>query len=120
MSGKRDWSKVGEIVLKTRELRLSTKEGAKRFGVKAGVLYEYSRRQKKAGKGGVKSQGVGGSRPEETAKGREKGVVRLPEEVQERIRAYRRQHPAHGFKPIADLLKQKYLVVVSRKQIRVV
>jgi transposase InsO family protein len=44
--------------------------------------------------------------------------VQLPEEVQELIRAYRRKHPTYGFKRIADLLKQKYLVVVTRKQIR--
>jgi len=29
-----------------------------------------------------------------------------------------REQPSHGFKRIQDLLKQKYLVVVTRKQIR--
>jgi transposase InsO family protein len=42
----------------------------------------------------------------------------LPEEVKELIRSYRRDEPTHGLKRISDLLKEKYLVVVSRKQIR--
>jgi len=44
--------------------------------------------------------------------------VQLPAEVQELIRSYRTEHPKHGFKRIADLLKEKYLVVVTRKQVR--
>jgi transposase InsO family protein len=44
--------------------------------------------------------------------------VALPGDVEELIRAYRRDHPTHGFKRIQDILKGKYLVVVSRKQIR--
>lgn len=42
----------------------------------------------------------------------------LPCEIQELICTYRSEHPTHGFKRIADLLKQKYLVVVTRKEIR--
>lgn len=120
MSGRRNWSKVGEIVSKTRELGLSIQEGAKRFGVKAGVLYEYNRRRKEAGKRVSGREGGRAGGPGEAVARREEGVVGLPEEVQERIRVYRREHPAHGFKRIADLLKQKYLVVVTRKQIRAV
>ncbi len=119
MSGKRDWSKVGEIVSKTRELGLSIKDGAEQFGVKAGLLYEYNRLQKKgATTDGTGVEVAGGGHTEGGAKPIEGGGVRLPEEVQELIRAYRQEHPAHGFKRIADLLKQKHLVVVSRKQIR--
>jgi len=43
MSKKRDWVKVGEIAAKIKELGLSYKEGAERFGISVRVLYEYSR-----------------------------------------------------------------------------
>ena len=116
MSGVRNWSKIAEVAAKTRELGLSLKDGAERFGVKVGQLYEYNRREKKQQHAGEEAE-QGGDR-EGSARGCEEASVGLPEEVQERIRAYRREHPTHGFKRIADLLKQKYLVVVSRKQIR--
>jgi len=41
MSGVRNWSKIAEVAAKTRELGLSLKDGAERFGVKVGQLYEY-------------------------------------------------------------------------------
>jgi transposase InsO family protein len=52
--------------------------------------------------------------PKETAA----SPVSLPGDVGELILSYRREHPSHGFKRIQDLLKQKHLVVVTRKQIR--
>jgi len=116
MSGLRDWSKIAEVAAKTRELGLSLKDGAERFGVKVGQLYEHNRREKKQQRAGEETE-QGGNR-ERPARAGGQSSVGLPEEVQERIRAYRREHPSHGFKRIADLLKQKYLVVVSRKQIR--
>lgn len=116
MARRRDWSKVGEIVEKVRELGLTYVEGAKRFGVQVGLLYEYNRQQNR------KLREEGAPAVEEKVPGAEtstpKRGVQLPEEVQELIRVYRREHPTHGFKRIADLLKQKYLVVVTRKQIR--
>jgi transposase InsO family protein len=112
----RDWSKVGEIMTEIRKQGLNLKEGAKQAGVKVGLLYEYNRHESEAKRGGVGGE-AGGDR-EEAAKGGDGAGVQLPEEVQKRIRAYRREHPTHGFKRIADLLKQKYLVVVTRKQIR--
>jgi transposase InsO family protein len=42
----------------------------------------------------------------------------LPEEVAEIIRAYRREHPTHGFKRIEDELRTRYLINISRKRIR--
>ena len=47
MSKKRDWVKVGEIAAKIKELGLSYKEGAERFGISVRVLYEYSRSKTK-------------------------------------------------------------------------
>jgi transposase InsO family protein len=119
MGKARDWSKIGEVVEKIRELGLNYKEGAERFGVKVRDLYRYNQRLKREG------VGVNGNGKETEASGRGEGEtgpkdrgVQLPEEVKELIRSYRRDEPTHGFKRIADLLKQKYLVVVTRKQIR--
>jgi transposase InsO family protein len=116
MGNRRDWSKVGEIVEKVRELGLTLKDGAERFGIKVGLLYEYNRRKKTELK--LSQSPAPAGTGEESEKDTRKRSVQLPEEVQERIRAYRRENPANGFKRIADLLKQKYLVVVTRKQIR--
>ncbi len=117
MAKRRDWVKLGEVAEKVRELDLTYKEGAEQFGVKVEDLYEYNRWQKQNGtkieERETEPTGGGGG---ETGK-QDRGV-QLPEEVQELIRAYRRKHPTYGFKRIADLLKQKYLVVVTRKQIR--
>jgi transposase InsO family protein len=52
------------------------------------------------------------------ARGPEERPATLPADVRDLITTYRREHPTHGFKRIQDLLKGKYLVVVSRKQIR--
>ncbi|MEW6367911.1 MAG: DDE-type integrase/transposase/recombinase [Acidobacteriota bacterium] len=112
----RDWSKVSEIVRQIRKQGLSLKEGAKQAGVEVGVLYEYNRHESKEKRHGGEVGGKGHG--EEPAKGRERQAAGLPKEVQERICAYRRAQPKHGFKRIADELKQKYLVVVTRKQIR--
>jgi transposase InsO family protein len=117
MGKRRDWSKVGEVAQKIQELGLSYQEGAKRFGVKVRDLYRYNARQKKEKKetNGKKTEPASSKKTKSTAKDRS---AKLPEEVQELIRSYRRQEPTHGFKRIADLLKQKYLLVVTRKQIR--
>jgi hypothetical protein len=41
---KRDRKKVGEIIAKVRELGLSYKDGAEKFGIKPWVLYDYNRK----------------------------------------------------------------------------
>jgi transposase InsO family protein len=117
MAKRRDWAKIGEVVNKVLELGLTYKEGAEQFGVKVNDLYDYNRRQNRKEAPGEKgeTEGPGGGGGETGKKGR---GVQLPEEVQELIRSYRRDHPRDGFKRIADLLKHKYLVVVTRKQIR--
>lgn len=111
MGKRRDWTKVGEVAEKIRELELSFREGAKQFGLKPGDLYEYNRIQK----GKLPADGDKG---QDAHKQTEARPVQLPEDVQELIRAHRREHPTHGFKRIEDELKHKHLVVVTRKQIR--
>ena len=116
MAKRRDWVKIGEVVEKIRELKLPYTVGAERFGVKLNDIYDFNRRRNKGRVPGEDQMKRGPAVTGETKKhGR---CVKLPEEVVELIRSYRRENPAHGFKRIADLLKQKYLVVVTRKQIR--
>lgn len=117
MGKRRDWSKVGEVVEKTRELGLSYQEGAKRFGVRVRDLYDYNERRKRE-EAEVKGKKTEPSSPQEVPTERKDRGAQLPEEVKELIRSYRREEPTYGFKRIADLLKQKYLVLVTRKQIR--
>jgi transposase InsO family protein len=117
MGKPRNWSKIGEAVEKIRELGVSYKEGAKRFGVSVRDLYCYNHRRKREGTE-INGKDTRSSGREEGQSGQKDREVHLPEEVQELIRSYRRDQPTHGFKGIADLLKQKYLVVVTRKQIR--
>ncbi|MDY7033977.1 MAG: DDE-type integrase/transposase/recombinase [Thermodesulfobacteriota bacterium] len=112
MSKRRDCVKVGEIASKIKELGLSYKEGAERFGISVGVLYEYNKRQKKQSIEGV-SSGMG-----ETERKASRRSRFLPAELQDMIAEYRRSNPEHGFKRIQDHLKAKHLVVVTRKQIR--
>ncbi len=117
MAKEHDWKKVGEVVDKIRELGLSYKEGAKQFGVKPWRLYDYNRktnRDARVAAAGVPLEAVQTEAPKET----EASPVALPGDVGELIRIYRRDHPGHGFKRIQDLLKQKHLVIVTRKQIR--
>ncbi len=46
------------------------------------------------------------------------GTVNLPAGVADLIINYRQEHPGHGYKRIADHLKNRYFVVVPRKKIR--
>jgi transposase InsO family protein len=121
MSKGRDWKKIGEIVQKVQELGLSYKDGAKRYGLKPWVLYDYNKQKSRESKTAVAStakgdgRGAGDSGNTGTAA---ESQIALPGGVVELICSYRREHPTHGFKRIQDILKAKYLVVVSRKQIR--
>lgn len=117
MGKSRDWSKVGELVAKIRELGLTYKEGSERFSVKVRDLYRYNQLLKRKG-AEINGEETGKSSRGEGETIRKDCVARLPEEVNELILSYRRDHPAHGFKRITDLLKEKHLVVVTRKQIR--
>jgi len=114
---KHDRKKVGEIIAKVRELGLSYKDGAKQFGVKPWLLYDYNRksnRDAKEAEAPAKAEPAKNKVSEVAAA----SPVALPGDVGELIRGYRRDHPGHGFKRIQDLLKQKHLVIVTRKQIR--
>lgn len=111
---RQDWQKIGEIVEKIRELGLSYKDGAKHFGVKPWAVYEYNRARHRKAREATASNG----QPSEASGKTEGRPVALPADIGDLIRSYRREHPTHGFKRIQDLLKTKYLVVVSRKQIR--
>jgi transposase InsO family protein len=112
-----DWKKVGEIVEKVRELGLSYKDGAKRFGIKPWLLYDYNRKAKRDAEAAPADAPVEAGQAE-AAKETGSSPVALPGDVGELILTYRREHPSHGFKRIQDLLKQKHLVIVTRKQIR--
>jgi putative transposase len=109
MSKKRDWDKVGEIVSKIEELGLSFKEGAIKYGIKVGLLYEYNKR---------KNRLEGKDTPSDSESESCNAKKGLPRELEELITEYRRENPDHGFKRIQEKLKSKHLVVVTRKQIR--
>jgi transposase InsO family protein len=114
MSKKLNWKEVKEIVSKIQELGLSYKEGAQKYGIKVGVLYEYNKRQKKlAGENETTSTDNGDKLSQPS-----KGSSCLPQEIVELITDYRGENPDHGFKRIQETLKSKHLVVVTRKQIR--
>jgi len=122
MNKRRDWRKVGEIVAKVRELGLSFKDGAKRFGVKPWVLYDYNKKAKHEAKEApstaTREKPVDGGDPEIPKSTPGENPAGLPEDIADLICSYRREHPDHGFKRIQDILKGKYLVVVTRKHIR--
>ena len=50
MGKRKNWEHVGELVSKCKELWLTLKEGAERFGVSVWQLYEYNKRQNRAAK----------------------------------------------------------------------
>ena len=101
MAKRRDWSKIGEVVERIRELSLTYKEGADRFGLKVHDLYDYNHLQnRKEAQGEETETGPTGGGGRETGK---KGRgSQLPEEVKKLFRSYRRDHPTHGFKRIAN------------------
>jgi len=117
-----DEKKIGEIIQKIRELGLSYRDGAKQFGLKPWVLYDYNKKKSREARS-VAATAPAQIGPQEQADTQSCNAtgetpVALPGDVEELIRGYRRDHPAHGLKRIQDILKGKYLVVVSRKQIR--
>jgi len=122
MTKGRNWNKVGEIIDKIRELGLSYKDGAKRFGVKPWVLYDYNKKKSREARepaaAAPAKEEPGEAVDSQASKSTDESPVALPGDVEDLIRTYRREHPTHGFKRIQDILKGKYLVVVSRKQIR--
>jgi transposase InsO family protein len=121
MSKERDWNKIGEIVRKVRELGLSYKDGAKRYGLSPWIFYSYNKRRNREAKATTEGSAKEKSQPvvdSGVSRRTDESVVALPGGVVDLICSYRREHATHGFKRIQDILKAKYLVVVSRKQIR--
>ena len=119
MAARKDGSELAEVISKSKELNIPLTEGAKRFGVNVKRLYNYNRKQKRV-ESKCKSR-------KSVTKDNESVVEckisncrhsKLPEEIQEIIRSYRRNNPTYGFRRISDLLKQKYLIVITRKEIR--
>ena len=91
MGKQSDWEKIEDVVKKTEELGLTYVEGAKKFGIGVGKIYEFNRREKRL------------SQREETERGSKEQTVNkdkssLPDEVIQLILEYRRNHPTHGFK----------------------
>ena len=120
MSGKKDWSKIKEVVEKIENLGLKFNNGAEQFGVKLRDIYECNRRIKR----GAKSDGEGLLEPSESCKvkispSKEKeSEGSMPKALEEVILNYRKQNPDYGYKRIQDFLKSKHFVVVKRKKIR--
>lgn len=127
-----DWKRVGGVVRQIRDLKMTYSEGAKHFGIEVWKLYEYNRRanrglfEQNAAVVEAAPSGTSVDAKETTSKvdtPRDGGMVKkavsqLPEEVQELICEYRREHPDHGFKKIAQHLRGRHQLVVSRKLIR--
>ena len=118
MAKKHDWKKVGEIIAKVRELG----------GAQATRMGDEIRRQ---ANGALRLQPEGQPRSREASvpatdgpgkakrpRRQQRVRSRCPAMLGDLIRGYRRDHSTHGFKRIEDLLKQKHLVIVTRKQIR--
>lgn len=129
---RRDWGKIGEMMDVIRSRGMTLAEGAKEFGVKVALLYEYNRLRKVRG---CVSSGVEGGQSEAFAESKggdadeEKrgesvvasvcnGTAGLPADLKMLIVSYRRSHPDHGYKRIEEWLKRDHLVVVPRKTIR--
>lgn len=108
-------SKLAEVVAKSKELGISLSEASKRFGVNVKAVYDYNYRFKN---GMIKNSTADTEKHETFGKSKPQKGSKLPEEIQEIIRSYRKENPEYGFKRISDLLKQKYFVVISRKEIR--
>ena len=115
MGARKDWSKIADVVTKCEELDIPFTEGAKRFGVKLRDIYEHNHRFKNGKDKEPKAESEETEVEEDIARDR---PSKLPEELKELIVTYRLENPTHGFKRISDLMKQKYLVVVTRKAIR--
>ncbi len=136
---KRNWKHIGETVDKIRELGLSYKEGAERFGLKVWELYEYNKRENRlsqddpvpsdSDRSGEKDaplivaaaandESSTETRSTEEADSGNGDDCGLPSGVADLIREYRNEHPKDGFKRIEQELKRRHHIAVSRKQIR--
>lgn len=109
-----------DIVEKIKELGLSYAAGAKHFDIPVWKIYDYNKESKSHNKSAPPTHQV---LEQETDK-KEKEITAsaippsLPPGVIDLITDYRRSHPDHGYKRIADHLKKDHFVLVGRKKIR--
>ena len=113
-------AELKDIVEKIKELGLSYAAGAKHFDIPVWKIYAYNKGLKSHTKSAPKTQE--GLAQEADKKEKERTVTAippgLPPNVIDLITDYRRSHPDHGYKRIADHLKKDHFVLVSRKKIR--
>jgi transposase InsO family protein len=130
MGRRRNWEEVAAVVKKIQEHNLTLEQGAKEYGIRPRILYEFNRRKRQ---GILDNAGlpmalgeVGEPVPaEETDKEKSDAAAQtpaagltLPLGVRDLIIAYRKAHPDQGYKRIQDHLQKDHFVVVSRKHIR--
>lgn len=128
----RNWTKIGEYVSRIEELGMSYVEGAAHFGISVSSLYKYNSQIKRKNEEQSCPE-VSSPLIESESKSKSEGStsldnvnvevgkignVNLPAGVADLIINYRQEHPEHGYKRIADYLKNRYFVVVPRKKIR--
>lgn len=120
MSQKYDKAQIGELVGKIKELRLNYAAGAKEFNIPIRHIYRYNNEIKRENEScsavEVFSQKVAESSGE--TENTTAASSSLPTEIQTIIVDYRKAHTEHGYQRIADYLRDRYFVKVSRKEIR--
>jgi transposase InsO family protein len=117
MSQRRNWSEIEEVVRKIQENGLSYRAGAKQYGIKVSVLYEYNKRLKRLEKEKSKTSSSTNS---STTKPRENTSIQpqLPQEVEDLIIRYRKDHPDYGYGKIEHFLRDQHFLYVPQKKIR--
>ena len=128
-------AKIGEIVAKIKELKLSYHDGAKQFNIPVRHIYRYNNELKHASPVGCLSYGASVSsgepdgsseKTDESAPAgsaaemadKDKVESSLPEEIQTIIVNYRKENQEHGYQRIEDYLRDRYFIKVRRKEIR--
>lgn len=123
MSKKYDREKIGEIVQKITELKLSYIDGAEQFGIPVRDIYRYNHESKKTNAQGTTASCdhqtcINSSNYADEEKNEQDTISSLPSDVQTAIIKYRQENPDHGYRKIEDYLQDQYFVKVQRKQIR--
>lgn len=118
-------AKVGEIVAKIKELKLSYREGAKQFNIPVRHIYRHNNELKRAslssaepGADCAKANGLTSAGPDAEAADKDKVESSLPGNIQTIIVDYRKENPDHGYQRIEDYLRDRYFIKVRRKEIR--
>ena len=121
---------IATIIQQAKDLGLSYKEAADRFGLPVWKIYEYNKAQKKNDKQTPKQTpdpSIDSSQEKteqsstqtpEVNRSQDNETNGLPEQVKQLIIHYREHHPEHGFKRIEQYLQNTYFLVIPRKKIR--